>query len=151
MARMQTGDQGLDLIMQREGKRNEAYLDTANPPVWTIGVGHTGPEVHEGLIWTDEQVFDALRGDMAWVEGSINSKVLVPLEQFEFDALASFVFNVGEGQFASSTLLRLLNEGRPRDEVAAQFDRWHVPPSIITRRNGEREQFKGTAFEPTIE
>ncbi len=45
--------------MAREGKRNEAYLDTAEPPVWTIGYGHTGPEVHEGLVWTDEQVEEA--------------------------------------------------------------------------------------------
>lgn len=149
MARMQTSDQGLGLIMQREGCRLTPYQDTVG--VWTDGVGNTHGVVPNGPPITMEKAVEDLRRNMAWVEGSINSKVLVPLEQFEFDALASFVFNVGEGQFASSTLLRLLNEGRPRDEVAAQFDRWHVPPSIITRRNGEREQFKGTAFEPTIE
>ncbi len=144
---MNTSDQGLELIKEREGVRNEAYLDSKRIP--TIGVGHTGPEVHLGLVWTDEQVTDALRKDMAWVEGSINSKVREPLEQFEHDALASFVFNIGEGQFASSTLLRLLNAG---DHVgaAAQFDRWHSPPEITSRRNGEREQFRGTAFEARI-
>lgn len=145
---MKTSDQGLQLIVEREGKRNEAYPDSRG--IVTIGVGHTGPDVTWGLIWTDEQVMDALRRDMAWVEGSINSKVAVPLEQFEFDALASFIFNVGEGQFASSTLLRLLNEG-DHEAAAAQFDRWHVPAEIASRRTGEREQFKGTQFVARIE
>lgn len=144
---MNTSDQGLQLIMEREGKRNTSYLDSVGVP--TVGVGHTGPEVHLGLVWTDEQVMDALRRDMAWVEGALNSKVQTQLEQYEFDALASFIFNVGEGQFASSTLLRLLNEGN-HEAAAAQFDRWHVPPEIASRRNGEREQFRGNTFAARI-
>lgn len=140
---MNTSDQGLQLIMEREGTRNAAYLDSKGIP--TIGVGHTGPEVHLGLTWTDEQVMDALRRDMAWVEGSINSKVQAQLEQYEFDALASFIFNVGEGQFASSTLLRLLNAG-DHEGAAAQFDNWHIPPEITSRRNAEKAQFKGEQF-----
>lgn len=141
---MNTSEQGLQLIMEREGKRNEAYPDTRGIP--TIGVGHTGPDVTWGLIWTDQQVMDALKRDMAWVEGCIASKVAVELEQYEHDALASFIFNLGEGQFASSTLLRLLNEHAPPAEVAAQFDRWHSPPEIISRRNAEKAQFMGEQF-----
>lgn len=145
---MRTSDQGLQLIVEREGKRNEAYLDSEG--IATIGVGHVSPEVRLGLVWTNEQVTEALRKDMAWVEGSINSKVTATLEQHQFDALASFIFNVGDGAFTSSTLLRLLNAGEPIDTVAAQFDRWHIPAEIASRRNGEREQFRGTQFAARI-
>ena len=130
--------------MQREGSRRAAYRDSQGIP--TIGVGHTGPEVQMGLVWNDEQIRDALAQDLAWAEGAVNSQVRVPLEQHQFDALVSFIFNIGSGAWASSTMLRKLNEG-DYEQAAAQFDRWHVPPEITSRRNGEREQFKGAAFE----
>jgi lysozyme len=145
---MKTSEQGLQLIIEREGKRNAAYLDSVGVP--TIGVGHTGPEVHMGLTWTDEQVMDALRADMAWTEAAVN-RVAVPLEQFEFDALASFTFNVGQGAFATSTLKRMLDEDEPRGVVALQFDRWHIPPEITPRRNAEKAQFLGAQFSARIE
>ncbi len=140
--------QGLALLIEREGKRNQAYRDSKG--IWTIGVGHTGPDVHEGLVWLDQQVAEALRRDLAWAEAAVNNGVHGALEQFEFDALVSFIFNIGAGQWASSTLLRLINEG-DMDGAAAQFDRWHIPAEIASRRNGEREQFKGTRFEARIE
>jgi lysozyme len=136
-------DQGLDLLTQRESKRNDAYLDSKGIP--TIGVGHTGPEVYIGLHWTDEQVAEAFRTDLMWVTACI-ARVNDPLEQNQEDALYSFIFNIGGGAWASSTMLRLLNGGSPAGEVALQFDRWHTPPEITTRRNGEKFQFLGTVF-----
>lgn len=144
---MKISDQGIELLVAREGKRNDAYLDTQNIP--TIGVGHTGPEVHLGLHWTDEQVMDAFRKDIERFEAAITRAAVVALVDYQFDALVSFAFNVGTGAATSSTLLKKVNEEK-FDEAAAQFDRWHIPPEITSRRNGEREQFKGTAFEPTI-
>lgn len=144
---MKISDQGIELLVAREGKRNDAYLDTQNIP--TIGVGHTGPEVHLGLHWTDEQVMDAFRKDIERFEAAITRAVVVALVDYQFDALVSFAFNVGTGAATSSTLMKKVNEEK-FDEAAAQFDRWHIPPEITSRRNGEREQFKGTAFEPTI-
>ena len=140
---MRISQQGLDLLIAREGKRNDAYLDSVG--VWTVGVGHTGPEVHAGLHWTDEQVTDALRADLDRFEDAINDSVTVGLEQCQFDALASFVFNVGNGAFSSSTMLKKINLGQ-FELVPAQFDRWHIPPEITRRRNGEREQFAGRHF-----
>lgn len=140
---MMTSDQGRELILEREGKRNDAYLDSVG--VWTIGVGHTGPAVHAGLHWTDEQVDDALRGDLERFEDAINNSVTVGLEQYQFDALVSFSFNVGVGAFTSSTLLKKIN--LMQYELAEiQFDRWHIPPEITRRRNAEREQFAGRHF-----
>jgi lysozyme len=144
---MNISAQGIELLVAREGKRNDAYQDSVG--VWTIGVGHTGPEVHAGLHWTDEQVDDALVKDLERFEDAINTHVKQSLEQYQFDALCSFSFNVGVGAFESSTLLKDINAG-DMEAAAAQFDRWHIPPEITGRRNGEREQFKGTAFEPTI-
>ena len=144
---MKISDQGLDLLTRREGKRNNAYRDSVG--VWTIGVGHTGPEVHEGLYWNDDQIEAALRADLDRFEDAINSSVTVGLEPYQFDALVSFSFNVGVGAFTSSTLLKKVNLMQ-FEAAAEQFDRWHIPPEITGRRNGEREQFKGTAFEPTI-
>lgn len=143
---MKTSDAGLAAIMQREGKVNHAYPD----PAWgwkvpTIGVGHTGPEVHPGLVWTDEQVMEALRRDVAEREDAINAQMVVPgatftLTQNQFDALVSFVFNVGVGAFRSSTLLKLLHED-DYEGASAQFPRWNIPAEIIERRAGERQQF----------
>ena len=144
---MKISEQGLDLLIEREGKRNDAYLDSVGVP--TIGVGHTGPEVHMGLHWTDEQVEAVLRADLARFEDAVNASVTLPLEQHQFDALVSFTYNVGIGAEAHSTMVRDINAG-DMEAAAAQFDRWHIPPEITSRRNGEREQFKGTAFEPTI-
>src|SRR3990167_7406424 len=136
---MKMSEKGLQRLIVREGKRNKAYKDTKG--IWTIGVGHTGPEVHEFLAWTDGQVFAALRDDLDEVEQALDKHVLVPLTQKQYDALVSFIFNVGVNAFRRSTMLRYLNL-RMFDKAAAEFDRWHIPKEIIKRRDSERDQFK---------
>lgn len=136
---MKTSPAGLKALERREGKRNRAYLDTKGIP--TIGVGHTGPEVYMGLVWTDQQVADAFADDIQWAEDAVNKYVTVPLKQNQFDALVSFTFNVGETAFRRSTLVRVLNTG-DYEEAAVCFDMWHKPKEIIGRRDSEREQFK---------
>ncbi len=145
---MKISDQGLSILIDREAKRNQAYLDSVGVP--TIGVGHTGPEVHMGLVWTDQQVMDALRNDLDRFEQAIAACIADGvLNQNQFDALVSFSFNVGVGNFQKSTLVKKINLG-DFDGAAAQFDVWHIPPEITSRRNGEREQFKGTVFAARI-
>lgn len=138
---MKTSEQGVRLIVEREGCKTLAYRDTVG--VFTIGVGHTAG-VTEGDRCTEEMARDWLADDLAWAEAAVNLAG-VPLAQHQFDALVSFVFNVGQGAFASSTLRRMLIDGN-MEEAARQFDRWHIPAEITSRRNGEREQFKGTQF-----
>jgi GH24 family phage-related lysozyme (muramidase) len=135
---MKISQQGVNKLEQREGKRNKAYKDTKG--IWTIGVGHTGPNVYEGLAWTDQQIEDALRDDLAWAEQTVNESVKVILTQNQYDALVSFVFNIGATAFKKSTLLKLLNQGL-YDMAAEAFLMWNKPPEIIGRRNSEREQF----------
>lgn len=144
---MNISDQGIRLLMLREGKRNNAYLDSVGVP--TIGVGHTGPDVHLGLVWTDEQVEQAFRADLERFEAAINANVHVPLEQYQFDALVSWLFNVGEDWAHRATLIKDINAGN-MTAAAEQFDQWHIPPEITSRRNGEKAQFMGTMFEATI-
>jgi lysozyme len=144
---MKISEAGLALLTEREGKRNRAYKDSVG--VWTIGVGHTGPEVYDGLYWTDDQVQDALRKDVERFERAVLEAVKVEIDQYQFDALVSFAFNVGAGALKSSTLVRKLNAG-DAEGAAREFDRWHIPPEITSRRNGEREQFKGAALQARI-
>ncbi|MFZ2190085.1 MAG: lysozyme [Candidatus Magasanikiibacteriota bacterium] len=135
---MNLSDKGLDLLTIREGKRNKAYKDVKG--IWTIGVGHTGPEVVEGLVWDDATIKQVLKQDCSIAEKAIKTYVFTPLTQNQFDALVSFIFNVGVNAFRRSTLCAKLNM---RDFVGAaeQFDRWHIPAAIIGRRDSEKAQF----------
>jgi lysozyme len=118
---MKTSEEGLDFIERVEGVRYTSYLDTGG--VWTNGVGHTGPEVVKGMKATPEQVGAWLMEDVKEAEDAVNKYVKVALTQNQFDALVSFVFNVGEYAFYKSTMLRLLNTGSYK-EASEQFGRW---------------------------
>lgn len=85
----------------------EAYLDTGG--VWTIGWGHT-KGVKKGDVCTEEQAELWLQEDAKEAEDAIKKYVKVPLNDNQYAALLSFVFNVGSGAFMRSTLLRYLNE-----------------------------------------
>ena len=133
----------IDIIKKHEGLRLEAYLPTPNDG-WTIGYGHTHT-TKQGMKITAGQAESLLRKDIIWVEKAVNTLVVVPLTQNQFDALASFVFNVGEGAFSTSTLLRLLNSG-DYEGAANQFLRWNkqkgrVLNGLTKRREEERKLF----------
>lgn len=136
---MKLSQKGALLLAVREGKKEKAYKDTKG--IWTIGIGHTGPEVKPGLVWTEAQIMSVFKEDVKWAEDAVNA-VEVPLAQHQFDALVSFVFNVGANAFAKSTMLKLLNEG---DFYGAeqQFNRWVIPKEITGRRMSEKKQFAG--------
>lgn len=116
---------GYDLIKQFEGFRADAYLDTGG--VWTIGYGTikypNGVRVKKGDRVTMDQALTYLKSDCGWVDSCLDSKVKVKISQQQFDALASFVYNVGESQFSSSTLLRKINLGDFKG-AGSELDRW---------------------------
>ena len=122
---MKTSKNGIQLIKSFEGCRLKAYKCPAN--VWTIGIGHTGlvngKPITPDLTITELMAETLLAIDLQKFENAINTKVKKPLTQNEFDALVSFVFNVGIGAFANSTMLKLLNQGN-FELAAKQFDRW---------------------------
>lgn len=148
---MSLSQNGLDLIKGFEGLRLNAYQDSAG--VWTIGYGHTGPDVRPGMSITQAQAEQLLRQDVARFEQAVRDNVRVPLTQNQFDALVSFTYNVGEGALQDSTLLRKLNAG---DYAGAQteFGRWVYAggerlEGLERRRAAEAALFGGQAPEGT--
>lgn len=123
-------DEGLALIEDLEGVKLAAYLDGGGVP--TIGVGHTRG-VKLGDTCTAEQARAWLREDVEEAEATIvrhiPAKVYMAMPQAAWDALVSFVFNLGDQVFknpktgALTDFARALN-GRRWDEVAAQMLRW---------------------------
>src|SRR3990167_172587 len=142
---MRLSDDGLELIKSHEGLRLEAYPDpgTGGEP-WTIGYGSTG-NVQPGDVIDQQEAERLLRDDVTSAEQSVERHVDVALEQYEFDALVSFVFNVGCGNFSASTMLKLINAGNKR-AAAAQFGRWNkaagkTMAGLVRRRQAEKELF----------
>ena len=135
MAAFKYSSKGLALTRQFEGLCLEAYQDSVD--VWTIGYGHTGPDVVHGLTITEEQAAILLAADVAWAATCVNKAVRAAINQNHFDALVDFTFNLGGPSFTGSTLLRLLNAGNYA-AAAAQFLRWNKaggkPLKGLTRR-----------------
>lgn len=143
---MKISDAGLALIQSFEGCRLQAYPDpgTGGDP-WTVGYGHTGPDVQTGMIITQEMADDYLRQDVEKFEKCVNNAVSDDITQGQFDALVCFAFNVGCAALGKSTLLRHVNAGDD-DLAAKEFLRWdkaggRVMAGLTRRRQAEMELF----------
>ena len=138
----------LDLIREFEGLRLKAYPDPASGgEPWTIGYGHTAG-VRSGDECSGLQADHWLAGDALAASQAVLRMVHVPLEQCQFDALTSWVFNLGERRCAGSTLVRMLNLGMTAERTADQFLLWvrgggRVMPGLVRRRQAERAMFLG--------
>lgn len=136
---------GVDLIARFEGFRSKAYKPVAAEQYLTIGYGHYGPDVRPGQTISKSAARDLLKRDVRRFEAAVREHVKVPINQNRFDALVSFCYNVGEGAFRSSSLLRRLNAGDYRG-AAAEFGDWvngasGPLPGLVTRRKAERALF----------
>lgn len=139
---MKISQRGREKLKQLEDVRYVAYQDDKG--VWTNGVGHTGPDVFKGQVVDDAQVERWLTEDLRVAESVVNRLVRVTLTQHQFDALVLFVFNIGETQFAGSTLLRLLNKGQ-YESVPSELMKWNkitvnkkkVPNRGLTNRRAK--------------
>lgn len=133
-----TGELGQALIREFEGCRLDAYVCPAG--VLTIGVGHTGPDVHEGQKITQAVANQLLRDDLERFEKGISDQINVPLIQEQFDALVSWAFNCGLGATADSTLRRRLNAGEDVNTVISEeLPRWTSGgmAGLVRRRDAE--------------
>lgn len=147
---MKTSDKGQEFIVREEGEKLRAYLDAVG--IWTIGVGHTGwvdaKPVGRGMVITKEKSREILRADLRRFENAVNESVRVPLIQYQFDALVSLAFNIGEGAFRRSTLLKLLNRGDYKG-ASEQFLVWKNAggrPILLNRRKREKALFDGGVY-----
>ncbi len=140
---MKISDNGLELIKQFEGFRAIPYKDVVGK--LTIGFGHLiKPGEAFGALSSTEAT-QLLRKDCSKAEACVNNCVKVQLNQNQFDALVSFVYNLGCGAFMASTLLKDLNK---KDFVAAEneFHKWDhagglVVPGLSKRRKQEAKLF----------
>jgi lysozyme len=135
----------IDLIKRFEGYSDKAYPDpgTGASP-WTIGYGHTRG-VEPGMTCTMEQATRWVYDDVEDAARAVQDYVRVPLTQSQFDALVSFVYNVGVHNFNTSTLLKKINMG-DMDGAAAEFLRWNraggkVMNGLTRRRQAESDLF----------
>ena len=145
---MKTSKAGLDLIKQFESFRAAPYLCSAGVP--TIGYGTTVYPNGIKVKLSDQKITQQLAESFLQfhvnaIEKDVSKLVKVTLTQNQFDALVSFVYNVGLGAFGDSTLLKLLNAG-DIDGTSKQFERWNkaggkVSNGLTRRRNAEKALF----------
>ena len=141
---MKTSAEGLSLIKKFEGCELEAYQCSAG--VWTIGYGHT-KGVEAGDEISKEQAEEMLVEELHEYESYVNDFVTAPLSQNQYDALVSWVYNLGPANLKASTMLKVLNAGE-YEEVPAQMKRWNkaggkVLEGLIRRREAESLLFLG--------
>lgn len=146
---MRTNRRGIALIQQFESCRLRAYLCSAGVP--TLGWGSTGPDIHLGMTWTQEQADERFEYDLQRFERDVESLLTFEPSSNEFSALVCFAYNAGVSALAQSTLLRKFNTGDIAG-AADEFLRWNkakdkktgtrVPVAGLTRRReAERDLF----------
>ena len=143
---MRINKEGLSIIKQCEGCRLKAYLCPSLIP--TIGYGHTtGVKLGDTITQADADRY--LLQDIKRFEQAVSTLVKVPINTNQFSALVSFTFNVGVGNFKSSTLLKRLNL-RDYKGCSNEFERWVYGSNkkplegLKKRRKLEKELFNKT-------
>jgi GH24 family phage-related lysozyme (muramidase) len=135
----------VELIKKFEGCRLEAYLCPVG--VWTIGYGHTGPNVKAGLKITQLDAEALLLSDIERFARAVDTWIKVGLTNNQRCALISFTFNVGIGALQESTLRKRLNNGEDPVKVAMEeLPRWNkgdgkILEGLVRRRRAEVELF----------
>lgn len=132
-------------IAKHEGLRTSAYLDPVNVP--TICYGAT-EGVKMGQKKTVEECNILLEKDVMRFERDVLKLVKVPLTENQLISITSFTYNVGVGNFKSSTLLKRLNacnyQGAANEFIRWKYAKGKVLPGLIKRRADERELFIGS-------
>lgn len=139
---MKISDSGLRLIAGFEGFSPVPYPDAQGQ---SIGFGHFIKPGETFTEITETEGLDLLKQDAATADAAVARLVTVPLNQNQHDSLTSLIYNIGEGNFTSSTLLKKLNAGDYAG-AAAQFPAWNksqhqVIPALVARRADEQTLF----------
>ena len=135
---MKSTNYAILLIKSFEQLRLNSYLCPAGK--WTIGYGHT-EGVNRGMLITEKTADAFLKQDIQKAEAEVN-RIEADLTQEQFDALVSFVFNVGTQAFRYSTLRKLIERNPGDPKIADEFRRWvyagnTVLPGLVKRREQE--------------
>ena len=137
---------GINLIKKYEGFRADSYKCPAGKD--TIGYGHLIRDGENYTKITEQEGEELLRTDVDFAEKAVKRYVKVNLNQNQYDALVNFVYNLGEGNFSRSTLLKKLNAS-DYDGAGDEILRWNkangkVLNGLVKRRTEERELFLKT-------
>jgi len=143
---------GLNLIEQFEGCKLQPYLDVAGIP--TIGIGTTRYPNGVAVTMQDSpitkaQAYSFLKNHLEKNCQEVEAKVKVAINDNQFAALVSFVYNVGIGALSSSTLLKKLNSGDMLG-AADQFLKWDHAGGVVVKGLTRRRQAERTLFLHTI-
>jgi GH24 family phage-related lysozyme (muramidase) len=144
-------DEGFEFLKKHEGVRLKLYNDSQGH--CTIGVGHL---VHKGNCdgsepenfkrgLTEDEVDALFRSDLDAYESAVGNAITSRVNQYQFDALVSFTFNVGIGAFKSSGVLKEMN-AKNYSKVPAELMKWVKPPEITGRRTDETNLFKSGKY-----
>ncbi len=117
---LSVSENGLRHIANEEGCRVKAYQCSADR--WTAGMGHT-EGITASTVLTEQQVAEFFVKDIASAEKIVKKRIKKKPSQAEYDMMVSFVFNLGAGNFATSTLLKKFNQG-DNQGACTQYPRW---------------------------
>lgn len=139
---MRTSHVGIALIKSFESLRLEAYKCPAG--VWTIGYGHT-KGVKSGDVIDAQKAEQLLSDDLKEFEAAVNREC-PGINQNQFDALVSFTFNCGTGNFLKSTLLKCVKANPANLNIRREFERWNksggmVLAGLMRRRRAEADLY----------
>ena len=142
---------GLNLIKKYEGLRLTAYKPVSSEKYYTIGYGHYGADVTADMCITESKATEYLKEDVRTAEKAVTSLLkYYDFTQNQFDALVSFVYNLGETNFRKSTLLKKINSNPNDESISLEFAKWvkaggRVLTGLVRRRKAEAELY----FRPT--
>lgn len=158
---MDISDTGIKLIQHYESCSLKSYRDSAQ--ILTIGWGHTGSDVYDGMIITQDQADDLFKNDIEVFVNMLNSRLEDNIEQYQFDALVSFLYNVGPGSVGIKDGLFVLRDGNPstlwrmiesKNFIGAsqQFLQWTrsdgmILRGLVARRRSESLLFSSNKLE----
>ena len=141
---MNINNAGIALIKKFEGLRLKAYTCPAG--IWTIGFGHTGPDVEPGEEINEREAEQLLKGDLIKFEHGVEELLDgTPASFNAFSAMVSLAYNIGLGNFRKSSVLKFHKEGK-KNLAANAFLLWSkakgkILPGLISRRNAERSLY----------
>lgn len=136
-------NEGRRLIQNYESCRLKAYRDSNG--IWTIGWGHTGPEVVQGLEWTQDKADQVFAADLGRFERAVENFLGQSATQGQFDAMVSLAYNIGTEGFRTSSVLRRFNSGDLKGSARA-FALWikdndSIEEGLVYRRAAEIVRF----------
>ena len=144
---------GEKLIKKFESCKLTAYKADKSEKYYTIGWGHYGADVNKNMKISKETANKLFENDIKYFETSVNNCLKVKVTQSMFNALVSFTYNVGYGNFKKSTLLKYVNKKQFR-KASNEFKKWNkcggkVLKGLVNRRKLEQVEFERQGLAPS--